>query len=254
MAPVETNLGVLYSLFDPEGFKAAKKHGDEYVTAGMLSKESEGQAYTLEVRVMNNQVEHHNDPDSRKILTATACFGKFEGGNVCIPIIGVRFRQLPGDAVFMRASLTGHCVTHFIGQRSTHVFTSKTDSTSLKHRRDMTPDEQAAFNIAYAAKQARKTTAINKARQQELELIQAYHPVRADISSRHLMIDNPFFPCTLWGYKIAYIHNNPRKLRGSEDQEVGHRAVDFDWRKRQGVTYEVETSFSFLSTWTSRAE
>ena len=75
------------------------------------------------VVVRNLAAQPHKDgSDYKKGWVAMCCFGDFTGGELVIPVLGMKFRFQPGDVIFFRSTLLEHYVLPFIGDRTSLVF------------------------------------------------------------------------------------------------------------------------------------
>jgi len=215
---IDAAMGFILKVLFPEIFTKMKEHRDEFMQAGMLTKESEYECCTTKGRVCNDPVSSHKDlGDARRILAPGTCHGKFVGGDFCLPDLDIRFKELPGDVVYMHAALITHTVTHFVGQRTSTILTAKTDASCVKkYRNDMSEEEKAAFDKERADKLTTQDAERAAKRLKELQLIKEYIGTTVDISSGDIVVDNPSFPRTEEDYKFAYVHNYWRRLQDAQ--------------------------------------
>lgn len=146
---IEIGLAALYKATDLEGFNLAKAHRDLIVDAiEGFERYSPLQCHLAFARVSNKAVINHKGKgDWHATMATLTCFSDFAGGDFILPTLGHRVAVLPGDAIIMYASLFGHCVAPFTGDRTSLVFFSKSDKDSIvKHRSQMTGDDAVAFD------------------------------------------------------------------------------------------------------------
>jgi hypothetical protein len=67
---------------------------------------------------------HKDKGDVKDGWVAMICCGEFEGGDLCIPGLGLKLQHRPEDVVFLRSSLLEHFVSDFDGSRTSLVFFS----------------------------------------------------------------------------------------------------------------------------------
>lgn len=73
----------------------------------------------------NVQVHNHKDAgDVRDGWVGMTPCGRFGGGKLCLPDLGIQCTFLPGDLVYFRSAVLQHFVRAAIGERASVVFFS----------------------------------------------------------------------------------------------------------------------------------
>ena len=177
VVPIEIGLSALYKALNPEAWESAKKHRDLLVEAGTgLQRYGEWQCQLTEAKVTNkNTSNHKDDGDARGVMALWTCQGEFTGADVCLTLLNERIRLLPGDAIFLHASVIDHCVTPIVGERRSAVWFSKSDaSTIVQHRDFMSDEERADFDKIYLTTVAAKDATYQQNKLEEERLIREY--------------------------------------------------------------------------------
>jgi hypothetical protein len=92
-----------------------------------LKTDSPQQCHLLMAHVKNKSVANHKDGDDCGLAVSTT-FGNFAGGEFCLPELNERLEFRNEDFLLMNAKVLAHCVGHFDGERTSLVFTSKSDA------------------------------------------------------------------------------------------------------------------------------
>ncbi|KAL0478227.1 hypothetical protein AKO1_001372, partial [Acrasis kona] len=84
---------------------------------GRLMKSSLDDAF-LGLAINNGRVKNHRDwNDIQGGLSVLASYGCFEGGELCLPQIGVKFLYKPGEVIFISSQAVEHFIAPYTGFR-----------------------------------------------------------------------------------------------------------------------------------------
>lgn len=87
--------------------------------------------FTIAVKEGGSEIIHIDWNDNLHKFALIFAAGDWEGGEFCIPQLGVRIPLRPGQVIAVRTRLLAHCSAPILGRRI--VFTCFTDSTLLEH-------------------------------------------------------------------------------------------------------------------------
>ncbi|KAJ7448306.1 hypothetical protein B0H11DRAFT_1744453, partial [Mycena galericulata] len=90
-----------------------------------------GLFFTIAVKEGNSEIIHIDWNDNMHKFALIFCAGDYQGGEFCVPQLGVRVPLRPGSVIAARTRLLAHCSAPLSGRRL--VFTCFTDSTLLEH-------------------------------------------------------------------------------------------------------------------------
>ena len=201
-------LAALYKAFELQAYERAKKHRDLMVDSGTgLKRYSKWQCHLTSARVTNRSVSNHKDGgDSRGTMATWTCFGRFTGADICLPTLDHRLRFLPGDAMILNAAICEHCVTPFIGERTSIVWFSKSDEDSIvKHYTQMEGEELAAFWEQHAIDMENRESVREDLRAAEEARVQHYIDAGFELASEGQ------FP-TWDEWRLTGVPSRPNKL------------------------------------------
>lgn len=128
MGPMMQTVGRLFQEVDPRVYEQYRRNYDLQSRASALGqfKVSNRSCFHCLAVLVNAQVGPHKDSnDVKEGWVVMACFGEFEGGELCLPGLGYNVPFQPGDVVLFRSAVLEHWVAPFEGTRYSCVFFTK---------------------------------------------------------------------------------------------------------------------------------
>lgn len=130
VAPLIQSVSMLFHAVDPE---MHQEYVDAYSeclhTSALTTLTTTGRAcFQGLVLVKNLAAEPHKDTsDYKRGWVGMTWSGSYTGGELVVPILGIKISCQPGDVVFFRSTELEHYVLPFVGDRSAFVFFSHQD-------------------------------------------------------------------------------------------------------------------------------
>ncbi|ELR07922.1 hypothetical protein GMDG_08570 [Pseudogymnoascus destructans 20631-21] len=129
MAPLAQTIGRLFQEIDPRAYEQYRQNYLRECAATPeleVFKFSNRSCWHCLAILINAQVGPHKDNhDVLDGWVAMACFGEFEGGELCLPALGYKIPFQPGDVVLFRSAVLEHWIAPFEGTRYSCVFFTK---------------------------------------------------------------------------------------------------------------------------------
>ncbi len=130
IAPLTQAIALLFSAIDKEmyrRYRAAYEEASDSAALTMMTA-TKRECFQGLALVRNLAVEPHKDSsDVKNGWVGMCCWGEFTGGELVIPILGIKLLFQPGDVVFFRSALLKHYILSFKGERTSFVFFSHQD-------------------------------------------------------------------------------------------------------------------------------
>ncbi|CZR66731.1 uncharacterized protein PAC_16632 [Phialocephala subalpina] len=136
--------------------------------------------------------------DVRNQLTGGTAHGNFTGGHSILPDLDVRSREMPGNAILMKALLIKHAVSPFIGLRAATIFINKSAEGHPQHTNRMTEEQREHQKTEDIAEEAILTVRQERSTRKEKSLIGPYtrrypinleNPTDDDLKLLHVKTD-----------------------------------------------------------------
>lgn len=129
MGPIFQTIGRLFQEIDPCTYALYRRNYERACSTSSVFNNfrvSNRGCFHCLALLVNTQVGPHKDGnDVKDGWVAMACFGDFEGGELCLPGIGCKIPFQPGDVVLFRSAVLEHWVAPFQGTRYSCVFFTK---------------------------------------------------------------------------------------------------------------------------------
>jgi hypothetical protein len=128
IGPLVQTIGRLFQEIDPDAYQLYRNNYEAYSNSSSLRHftVSNRSCFLCLGLLVNTRVSPHKDSnDVKDGWVAMACFGDFDGGELCLPALNCKVPFQPGDVVLFRSAVLEHWILPFGGTRYSCVFFTK---------------------------------------------------------------------------------------------------------------------------------